>query len=83
VSGIKQPRDPPPPGVTRWTPQRKLDVVKAIEDGRLNREIAINAYGLSEEELASWERLADIGSIPQHRYKALRTTRLQIYRTRK
>jgi hypothetical protein len=56
---MKQPREPPPPSVVRWTPQRKLDVVKAIADGRLDRAIAMKAYGLSEEELVSWERLAE------------------------
>jgi hypothetical protein len=52
-------RDPPPASVVRWTLRRKLDVVRAIGDGRLDRAIAMKAYGLSEEELVSWERLAE------------------------
>lgn len=74
---MKQPRDPPPPNTAvRWSPRRKLDVVMAIKDGRLTRGVALKAYDLSEEELVSWERLAELGPDEQ----ALRTTRLQKYR---
>ena len=45
-------------GVTnrpRWTTRRKAAVVEAIREGRLGREAAMAAYGLSEEELRAWE----------------------------
>ena len=51
--------DAPPPGTRRWTPRLKAAVVGAVRAGRLAPEAARRAYGLSEEELAAWERALD------------------------
>lgn len=39
----------------RWTAARKAAVVKAIGSGDLPRAEALNRYGLTEDELTSWE----------------------------
>lgn len=67
--------DLPAPGTQRWVGRRKAAVVAAVRDGRLTLEGACERYGLSVEELMSWQRLLDRGGAA-----ALRSTRLQQYR---
>ena len=70
-------RDPilPPPDTKRWTPQRKLDLVKAVHMGFISLEQACQQYRLSEAEFRAWE-----SSIERHGVPGLRVTRFQIYR---
>lgn len=65
----------PLPDTRRWVARRKAQVVAAVRAGRLTHEEACARYGLSPEELASWERAID-----QHGPGALRVTRLQEFR---
>ncbi|MEM1400212.1 MAG: DUF1153 domain-containing protein [Pseudomonadota bacterium] len=65
----------PPAGTVRWVGRRKAAVVAAVRTGVLTLEEACERYGLTVEELLSWQRLLDHGGTP-----ALRTTRLQQYR---
>jgi sugar/nucleoside kinase (ribokinase family) len=67
--------DLPPPDTRRWVMRRKAEVVAGVRSGLLTFAEACARYGLSEEELASWQRLID-----RHGVKALRVTRLQDYR---
>ena len=67
--------DLPPAGTKRWVGRRKAAVIAAVRDGRLTLDSACERYGLTIEELMSWQRLADRGGT-----KALRSTRLQQYR---
>lgn len=50
------PELPPVPHEGRWLPQRKEAVVHAIETGALTEAQAIEAWGLSADELAGWIR---------------------------
>lgn len=68
--------DLPPPGTTRWVARRKAAVVRGVEAGLITLEEAIGRYDLSEEEYASWAAMASV-----HGLDALKTTRLQSYRT--
>jgi hypothetical protein len=68
----------PPPNVRRWTIRRKAAVLNAIANGVLTREEACQRYQLSEEELASWQRIYEAHGLP-----GLRSTRLQQYRGRR
>jgi len=43
------------PGTQRWTARRKLEVIEALQAGQITRE-AIQQLGISDEELAEWER---------------------------
>lgn len=61
--------------VERWTSRRKMEVIELVGDGHMTRAEALAAHGISEEEFASWERL-----FHQAGRKALRSTRLQLYR---
>lgn len=45
----------------RWTPARKLDLLMAIEGGRISAEEAQTLHGLSAEELESWRRAFERG----------------------
>ncbi|NRB02960.1 MAG: DUF1153 domain-containing protein [Rhodobacteraceae bacterium] len=54
---------------------RKAAVVRGVAFGLLDRDEALDRYGLSEEEFASWVR-----AITEHGEPALKTTRLQRYR---
>lgn len=67
--------DLPSPGTERWVIRRKAEVVAAVQGGLLTFEEACERYGLTLEELASWER-----SIDRSGMKGLRVTRLQHYR---
>ena len=67
--------DLPPADTRRWVASRKATVVQAVEAGLVSREGALETWGLSDEELASWE-----GAVRAHGVSALRTTSLRRYR---
>ena len=67
--------DLPPPGVKRWTAQRKAAVALAIRKGSISAQEACARYNLSSEELAQWEHNLDRYGAP-----GLRSTRVQVYR---
>lgn len=68
--------DLPPANTKRWVVRRKAAVLAAIRGGDLTIEEACRHYGLSEEELLSWQRAFDAYGLP-----GLRATRLQSYRS--
>lgn len=47
--------DLPPANVRRWVASRKRIVVEAISSGLIARSTALERYGLSDEELSTWE----------------------------
>jgi transposase-like protein len=59
----------------RWTARRKEEVVTAIAQERMTAAEAKAQYGLSDEELAAWQR-----DYAAHGKAGLRTTWLQRYR---
>ncbi len=65
----------PPANTTRWIARRKAQVAQAVKDGVLDLDEACRRYRLTQEELASWQRLID-----RHGLDGLRTTRLKLYR---
>ncbi len=65
----------PPAYTTRWVPRRKAQVVCAIRGGLISRQEACDRYGISDEELFSWEKLLD-----DHGLRALRVTSTLRYR---
>jgi transposase-like protein len=65
----------PPANTTRWIARRKIQIVEAIKKGVLDVEEACQKYALTEEELASWQRLAD-----KHGQDGLRITQIKLYR---
>jgi hypothetical protein len=69
--------DLPPVGATRWVIRRKAQVVAAVQAGIISLEEVCERYTLSVEEFQSWQR-----SLEGHGLYGLRTTRLQIYRSK-
>jgi Protein of unknown function (DUF1153) len=67
--------DLPPPDTSRWVVRRKAQVVAAVNGGLLSVREACDRYGLTLEELASWQRAIDREGMP-----GLRATRVQHYR---
>lgn len=67
--------DLPPPDTRRWVPRRKAEVVAAVEGGLITTAAALERYGLTAEEFASWCRAAS-----RHGLAGLRATRVQDYR---
>lgn len=65
----------PPPNTSRWVVRRKAEVVAAVNGGILTIAEACHRYGLTLEELASWQRAVEREGIP-----GLRATRVQHYR---
>ncbi len=65
----------PPADTVRWVSRRKAQVVCAVRGGLISRQEACDRYGISNDELSSWEKLLD-----DHGPKALRVTRTQRYR---
>jgi hypothetical protein len=71
---------------TRWVARRKADVVAAVEGGALSAQEACNRYGLSLEELVSWQRAADregtrglrVSMLQQNRMKHERQNRREM-----
>ncbi len=64
-----------PDGEGRWVVRRKAQVVAALRGGLISVTEACEIYGLTEEELVSWQRHFD-----SHGLSGLRTTRIQQYR---
>lgn len=52
---IRRPAPLPDPG-GRLTPTRKVELVEALRAGRIRRDVLLERYGVSEEELAGWEQ---------------------------
>ncbi|MCB9979077.1 MAG: DUF1153 domain-containing protein [Rhodospirillales bacterium] len=77
IRGRGRKRGPPlpPPNTVRWVKSRKAAVVHAVQDGRISREDACRRYGLSMEELQSWEELS--GKFGDN---ALKATAIKLYR---
>jgi transposase-like protein len=46
----------PPPELARWRAEHKAQIVRALRAHRLTVSEACSRYGLSPEELASWDR---------------------------
>ena len=70
-SGFLSEAELPEPGGIRWTPRRKAEVVVAVSGALLTAEEAIGRYGLTAEELASWEIAFRRSGV-----RGLRTTRI-------
>ena len=66
----------PAPDTKRWIPRRKAIVLAALRTGLLRIDEACERYGLSADEIISWQRLVE-----RYGVTALRTTRLQVYRS--
>lgn len=67
--------DLPDPQTRRWVASRKAAVVRAVATGLITPEDACETYGLSREELESWDR-----AVAAYGEAALKTTQLQRYR---
>ncbi|MBI1418021.1 MAG: DUF1153 domain-containing protein [Limimaricola sp.] len=67
--------DLPPGDTRRWVASRKAAVVRAVTAGLISRAIALERYGLSDEEFSAWER-----AISAHGEAALKATAVQRYR---
>ena len=67
--------DLPPANTSRWVVSRKAQVVAAVDGGLLTAAEACERYGLTLEELASWQRAIEREGMP-----GLRATRVQHYR---
>ena len=65
----------PPADTIRWVPRRKAQMVCAVRGGLISRQEACDRYGISDEELFSWEK-----SLDDHGLRALRVTKTQRYR---
>ena len=61
--------DLPPPDTVRWTAARKMTVVRGVVHGLIEREEALDRYGLSEAEFLEWVRGAE-----RHGLAGLRAT---------
>lgn len=75
-SGRMSMADLPPRDTKRWVASRKAAVVAAVRQGLLSEDDACARYGLSAEELESWRQ-----ALEEHGVGALRTTRIQLYRS--
>lgn len=67
--------DLPDPKTRRWVASRKAAVVRAVSNGLITRDQALEAYGLTDEEYGSWEL-----AVANHGEAALKATSLQRYR---
>ena len=67
--------DLPSPKTKRWVVRRKAEVVAAVNGGLLSLDEALERYGLTLEEFASWQRAVDRSGM-----QGLRVTRIQHYR---
>ena len=65
----------PPRGTTHWSPQRKAQVVDAVERGLLTIAQACEQYGLTLQEFVSWQ-----SAIARSGVEGLRVTKFQFYR---
>jgi hypothetical protein len=66
----------PPADTTRWVMRRKAEVVAAVNGALLSIDEACDRYGLTIEELASWQRLMERSGM-----LGLRITRTQHYKS--
>lgn len=64
-----------PSGQERWVARRKAAVVQAIAHGLIDRDEALERYGLSEEELDCWT-----AGVSQHGLAGLKVTAIQKFR---
>jgi len=69
------PPDLPSPHTKRWVARRKVEIVNAVRNGKMDIEDACRYYMLSTEEFAAWERAIEANGVA-----GLRVTRLQVYR---
>ncbi|MEP4195879.1 MAG: DUF1153 domain-containing protein [Aliishimia sp.] len=67
--------DLPPETTRRWVVSRKVAVVRGVLYGLMTQDEALEKYGLSDEEFASW-----IKAVADHGEDALKATALQRYR---
>ena len=65
----------PPANTSRWIASRKAEVVKAVEDGVMTIDDAIERYGLTLEEFCSWQRRMERDGVPGLRIKWLQKDR--------
>src|SRR4029077_12139215 len=65
----------PPPDTTRWIARRKAEVVAAVNGGLLSVDEARDRYGLTLEELATWQR-----AIERSGMRGLRVKMIQHYK---
>jgi len=67
--------DLPPPQTRRWVASRKAAVVRGVQAGLISIKEALELYGLSEDEFATWCK-----AIETYGEAALKATALQKYR---
>ena len=67
--------DLPPTDTRRWVASRKAAVVRGVAHGLITLTEALEIYGLSEEEFASWQ-----AAVTAHGEAALKATQIQRYR---
>ena len=65
----------PSPNTKRWVVRRKAAVLAAVRNGDITVEEACRRYGLSEEELQTWQRGFDADGL-----RGLRATRVPAHR---
>jgi hypothetical protein len=68
--------DLPASNTRRWVIMRKAQVVAAVRGGLLSLDDACSRYRLTTDEYLNWQQ-----SIDSHGLAALRTTKIQDYRT--
>lgn len=59
----------------RYTPKRKAQILRLIEEGKVSEEEIMRRHGISSAELHEWESL-----IGNYGVDGLRTTMIQTYR---
>ncbi|MDJ0826613.1 MAG: DUF1153 domain-containing protein [Rhodobacter sp.] len=67
--------DMPPADTHRWVASRKAAVVRGVLAGLMPLKEALDIYGLSEDEFASWR-----AAVETHGEAALKATAVQKYR---
>lgn len=67
--------DLPPATTRRWVASRKAAVVRAVKYGLISESDALEAWGLSEDELNEW-----LSAMQHHGERALKATLVQQYR---
>ncbi|MCZ0811016.1 MAG: DUF1153 domain-containing protein [Pseudomonadota bacterium] len=55
--------DLPAPDTARWTAARKLAVVRGVAHGLIEKDAALERYGLSEAEFLEWVKGAGEGGL--------------------
>jgi len=69
------PVDLPPATLSRWSAERKAEVVRALRAGAISAEQACARWSLSPEEVERWVALYDLDGL-----NGLRTTQVWKYR---